>query len=64
MNSLKSEIKKDARVRVAVYRKGFHVRNFVGTVVGWTGNGLIKVIEDKKDKARTYSSDNVKALRQ
>ncbi|GAB3546420.1 hypothetical protein [Spirosoma fluminis] len=58
-----TEIKKDARVRVAVHRNGCHVRNFVGSVIGWTPNGLIKVLEDGKDKARTYSSDHVKLIR-
>jgi len=58
-----TEIKKDSRVRVAVHRQGLHVRNFNGSVIGWTGNGLVKVLEDGKHKARTYSSDNVKLIK-
>ncbi|AKD55011.1 hypothetical protein [Spirosoma radiotolerans] len=61
---MNAEIIPQSRVRVAVHRRGFHVRNFTGTVIGWTSSGLIKVMEDKKDKARCYSSEHVKLIRQ
>ena len=62
--SLPAEIQPGQRVRVTIYANGYHRRNFTGRVMQWTKNGLIKVMEDGKDKSNNYSSEHVRLIKQ
>ncbi|OJW75685.1 hypothetical protein [Spirosoma sp. 48-14] len=63
MNTLSTEITDGCRVRVEVYHRGFHQRNFVGKCVGWTTKGLVRAIEDGKSNVKTYSSEHVRKIK-
>jgi hypothetical protein len=61
---MNTEIKEGSRVRVALYRKGYHVRDFIGTCKGWTTGGKCRVVEDGKTKPDCYNPDHVKLVKQ
>lgn len=58
-----TQINPGGRVRVSLFSKGTHRRNFYGRVVAWADSGLIRVLEDGQKTARDYSGEHVRKIR-
>lgn len=58
------QINDGSRVRVQVYRRGYHKRNFTATARGWTKSGLLRVNEDGTNYEQRISSEHVRLIKQ
>lgn len=52
-----------SRVRVQVYRSGYHKRNMTGICCGWTPGGMVKVREDGQTGIKAYNADHVRLIK-
>lgn len=52
-----------SRVRVTIWRKGQHVRDYYGTVTGWAKSGNVYLKADD-GKHKTVSPESCKLIKQ